>query len=575
MQEFKIGQTYEFEVIDIRQDLNTGADYLALRDDERDTYRVYNILKFQYEALPEKIEAIVKSVDPFGRPKLKQNTASIYKRIYESGKDYTFKVTDIKQDICSPTKAEYYELEDEWCVHRCYFKEQLHQIGDVCTMKVDGVAENGDYLIITEPEQEKKAKNIKTATPDVIKSHTDTNIPTGPYPIFDLGEESTTLEYKTSIVFNDGRPDIDKQLFVIVKTLAAFMNAEGGDLYIGIHDKTRQLIGISDDLQHLNEGEEDQYNGIYEATIDKYQLKIRHALERLSQGVTEQLVEFEFPVEQGIQYCHIKVKKAKRPIWVRKNLLFQRTGNRITMLEKDEITNFVFERMQVAIHDVVDTDGFGEAAFTPEKIAEVVKLVNNAHRTAVAAPKQAVDPGEVEYYIVWFYDGTWKRLHDASNEKNVFVVLPVKKADKDGRLVFCYASGSVNEVLLSVFIKGSRLNQRVVKTAKQGFNPNEKPLKIFIANDNHFLAVYGADEHGTEYIKVHRVTAINPTQSGGSQGPRIIPSNDRLISCKLVPGDCERKLGKLLYANNKTREVGIPIHSPAYTTEIDFVNNLS
>lgn len=52
MQDFKIGQTYEFETIEIRQDDKSGKDYIALRDDTCDTYRVYNILKFQYDYLP-------------------------------------------------------------------------------------------------------------------------------------------------------------------------------------------------------------------------------------------------------------------------------------------------------------------------------------------------------------------------------------------------------------------------------------------------------------------------------------------------------------------------------------------
>ena len=571
MREFEIGKTYEFETIEIRQDDRTGVDYIALRDDTCDTYRVYNILKFQYDELPEKITAIVKSTDPFGRPKLKQETASIYKKIYEFGKDYVFKVTDIKSDICSPIKAEYYQLEDEWCVHRCYFKEQLHQIGDVCTMMVEGISDNGDYLIIKEAGQQNKAKVQKTNSPIDDKNEENSHKSRGQYLILDLGEESTTLEYKTSIVFRDGQPDVDKQLFVIVKTLVAFMNAEGGDLYIGVHDKTRQLIGIKDDLPHLNEGEDDEYNGQYEPTVDKYQLKIRHALERLSQGVAEQLVEFEFPIEQGIQYCHIQVKKAKRPIWIKNHLLFQRTGNRITLLEKDEITNFVYERMQVAIRDVVDTEGLSDVALTPEKLAEVVKLVNNAHRSAIAAPKQTVDPGEVDYFIVWYNDGTWKRVRDASNEQNVFYTLPVKKNVQDGLIVFCYKSGTINEVEFKTFKKGANLN---VVMKKPGFNPNETPKRIFLVNTNQFIAIYSSDKHGEERVKVHRVTDINPTGSAKNQGSSIIPKDEKILDFKLVSAEHEKKLGELLYSKTKTRESGVPVNSVAYQNEIDFVNSL-
>ena len=572
MREFEIGKIYEFEAIEIRQDDRTGVDYIALRDDTCDTYRVYNILKFQYEELPEKITAIVKSIDPFGRPKLKQETASIYKRIYEFGKDYVFKVTDIKRDICSPVKAEYYQLEDEWCVHRCYFKEQLHQIGDVCTMMVEGISDNGDYLIIKEAGQQNKAKVQKTNSPIDDKNEENSHNTRGQYPILDLGEESTTLEYKTSIVFRDGQPDVDKQLFVIVKTMVAFMNAEGGDLFIGVHDKTRQLIGIKDDLPHLNEGEDDEYNGQYEPTVDKYQLKIRHALERLSQGVTEQLVEFEFPEEQGVQYCHVRVKKAKRPIWIKDHLLFQRTGNRITLLGNDDITNFVYERMQVAIRDIVDIEGLGDVTLTPEKLAEVVKLVNNAHRKAVAAPQITQDTTKVEYYLVWYQDGTWKKVNDASAEQNVFCVIPVHKADSNGLLVFCYNSGFVNEVLFTKFRSGSKLN----KIQKDGFCAKEKPAHIFLVNPNYFLAVYSSDQHGSEHVKVHRITDINPTGAAKNQGSLIIPRGEKVQSFKIVPGEFENKIASLIYPKNKTsNEHGVPIDSLACSDAIVFLNSLS
>lgn len=566
MKEFEIGKSYELETIEIRQDARSGKDYIALRDDTCDTYRVYNIIKFQYEDLPEKIKVIVKDLDVMGRPKMKQDVGAIYSNIYEFGKTYEFIITDIKQDICSSTKAEYYEIEDEWCVHRCYFKEQSYDIGETCTMLVEGLTKSGDLIV-----KEIKEKVACVTTPIPVIKDSSKVADYSKYPELDLGEENTTLEYKTSIVFRDGEAKIDEQLFVIVKTLVAFMNAQGGDLYIGIHDKTRRVVGIGADLGHLNEGE-DEYNGQYEPTVDKYQLKIRHALERLSQGVAEELVEFEFPEVQGVQYCHIRVQPARRPVWVKKNLLFQRTGNRITLLEKDDITNFVYGRVRLSVKEILDHEGLDEATMTPEKIAEVVRLVNNAHRKAVAAPKQSIDPAEVDYYIVWYNDGTWKRLRDATEDQNAFVVLPVKKSDREGLLVFCYESGNVNEVKLSVFKSGVNLNKLV--TNKPGFNPNEKPKNIFLVNTNHFIAVYGADEHGTEYVKVHRVTDYNPTQSGKNQGSRILPFGDRLLAYKLVSGGHENKLTHLIYPRLKTRDAGIPINSVAYHEEIVYLDSL-
>lgn len=570
MQTFEIGKQYELEVIEIRQD-NSGYDYLALRDETCDTYRIYNILKYQYEELPDKVTVIVKDLDPLGRPKLKQETASIYQSIYKFGEEYRFRVIDIKEDVCSPNKAEYYELEDEYCIHRHYFKTQKYQIGEECTMLVEGLTDNGD-LRIKDLEKELGALKQETLnSPFDFKSKEESSVRVNTNnPILDLGEEGTTLEYKTSIVFKNGQPKIDDQLFVIVKTLVAFMNAEGGNLYIGIHDKTREVLGITGDYPYLNEGN-DEYNGQYEPSIDKYQLKIRHALERLSQGVAEQLVEFDFPIEQGVQYCHIAVKKAKRPVWVNKNQLFQRTGNRITQLKQDEITHFVYERMQVSLKDVIDTEEVNNMSFSAEQLADLVKRVNNAHRASIAAPKPTINVDEVDYYIVWYNDGTWKRLRNVSTEKNVFYTLPVRKHETNNLLVFCYQSGTINEVELNVFKRGINLN----RTAQNGFKPDEKPLNIYFANSGHFLAVYGVDSHAIEYVKVHRITDITPTKSARNQGSRIIPRNDKIQGYKLVPGDCEKKIYKLLFSKSKTLHPGITVDSPVNQEEIKFLNSLS
>ena len=65
------------------------------------------------------------------------------------------------------------------------------------------------------------------------------------------------MEYKTSIVFVPGKnneANIDKQMSNIVHSLVAFMNAEGGTLYIGIHDKTHEIVGFDNDFAHIKEG---------------------------------------------------------------------------------------------------------------------------------------------------------------------------------------------------------------------------------------------------------------------------------------------------------------------------------
>lgn len=68
-----------------------------------------------------------------------------------------------------------------------------------------------------------------------------------------VGFESSVLEFKTSAVYEAGKTDsadFNVQANVILKTIYAFMNTDGGTLYIGVND-TGYIVGIKPDLDYL------------------------------------------------------------------------------------------------------------------------------------------------------------------------------------------------------------------------------------------------------------------------------------------------------------------------------------
>lgn len=77
-----------------------------------------------------------------------------------------------------------------------------------------------------------------------------------------MGEESQTLEFKTSLVFppnNNGKDDIEQQSGKIMRAILSMMNVEGGVLYIGVNDNG-DVIGLYNDLLYFSEI--GQYNEI-------------------------------------------------------------------------------------------------------------------------------------------------------------------------------------------------------------------------------------------------------------------------------------------------------------------------
>lgn len=76
------------------------------------------------------------------------------------------------------------------------------------------------------------------------------------------GIESQTVEFKTSIVYppnNDSFPDMNRQMKTILTVIAAFLNADGGTLYIGANDSGAG-VGVYDDLCYEEfHGDKDKY----------------------------------------------------------------------------------------------------------------------------------------------------------------------------------------------------------------------------------------------------------------------------------------------------------------------------
>lgn len=362
------------------------------------------------------------------------------------------------------------------------------------------------------------------------------------------------------------------QMFSIVRELAAFMNADGGTLYIGIHDRTKKIIGIDQDLPHLCEGES-PFADSYTADYNHYQLKIRDMVVSLCSAMAGFLIDIRFPQQDGVTYCKIDVSPATHPVWMKGNMLFQRQGNQAQMLRDEAITQFVSER--IGSYIIAKVGGAGNNDVSQEEmstfIRSAVKTAINDRRLEVAAPaiKQTKDP---KYWIVWYKNGTWSREKKQSDALNVFKQLPVTEDAADVIIAFCHKSGTVNIVKLSEFKKKTK--QGEIK--KYGFNPNEEPAEIYICHPSNLVAVHSADQGGTEYVKLHHLTDFNPTASGKNQGSYIIPKGKgHILEFKLISPEKATQLKKLVFSKRDTSQsFGYDWNNVTIQTEISLLLQL-
>lgn len=189
-------------------------------------------------------------------------------------------------------------------------------------------------------------------------------------------QEDQKTEFKRSIFISpETHTPRAKQMHVIAETLAAFMNAEGGMLYIGVNDGG-QISGMEDDLTILatqpstvsvHTVRHDDTTFTYGATADKYELKIRSIVRAfLSPNANALVGQIVTKQVNGKSVCRVVCKPCAPDEFVysyRKYApnkpevaeIFQRIGNQKKNLQGVERDEFVRKRVMAGFDKQLST----------------------------------------------------------------------------------------------------------------------------------------------------------------------------------------------------------------------------
>ncbi|RLD25101.1 MAG: hypothetical protein DRI54_05425 [Bacteroidetes bacterium] len=167
----------------------------------------------------------------------------------------------------------------------------------------------------------------------------------GPSEIASILKEGETgnIEFKSSLRWDYREEKVNPSLEnVILKTIAAFTNAEGGYLIIGVDDDGKVL------------GLENDYNSFKKQNLDYFELHIRKIINnQFGIAYGQSVLNIEFPEINGLNICVITINPAEKPKFLTiKNKqgqmvekFYVRTGNssqEITSLE--EINEYMKRR---------------------------------------------------------------------------------------------------------------------------------------------------------------------------------------------------------------------------------------
>lgn len=123
------------------------------------------------------------------------------------------------------------------------------------------------------------------------------------------GDESQTLEFKSSLIYSargGSKPNPKEQLFEITHTICGFMNARGGDLYIGVNDSGYEN-GLDDDLAYRRS------HGM-KATLDGMRVDLQNHLDRVMPAFAKDHWEVNPDPESKKGVIKVKVYPVATPV---------------------------------------------------------------------------------------------------------------------------------------------------------------------------------------------------------------------------------------------------------------------
>ncbi len=152
-----------------------------------------------------------------------------------------------------------------------------------------------------------------------------------------LADETRLVEFKQSARWSlddAENPQLSEQ--IIAKTVAGFLNAQGGALLIGVDDDGRP-VGLDSD-----------YGKVKPPGADGFVNWLDTMLQNALGHAGAHRVQIRIDVIDGVQVCRLDVPASSRPIWTtfkkKERVLFERRNNSTREVPPDEVDTFIAER---------------------------------------------------------------------------------------------------------------------------------------------------------------------------------------------------------------------------------------
>lgn len=512
------GEYYNFTVTGI------SNNRIYLKDDQGDTFSV-NAFDFQTEwdwASPQVpanlMKCYVKEVYGSGKLVLEQSKDILLMVLYpEAYRGEEKKALFIVESLKTFNDTLFYVVTDAFGLSHMYKpspQQKLMQPGDEVALIVKGIHEkdnNRSRLVFDEILLPELSSPI-TALPTSSNEET----PTG-----EFGEESDKVEFKSTIVYpaRATGADIDTQMRVILRTIAGFMNAQGGTLYIGVNDNG-DAVGIEQDYGMLNSSEKDKHT--YKANKDGYENKLRTAMNLHLGSVAQDYVSIKFTEHNEHTICAIDIEPSKSVIWYDERDAFKRMGNRTTHLRSEAIIKLVFDKASMARPEALQ--------FVPKAVPTEGDLLPTEHKQEETLVAMKVEQpsrlkfigeeaqGHGSFYMNLFSNGDWSWSKVSPIDTDLEYCIPIHSPASKNDLIMVYEDGCVNRIDAYHLHLDKKEGKRYMNGRR---GDNVRLVKAFHAKAEDMLACFST-QHGHEYVKVHPIHHVSQHDNMSLKGNRVI-----------------------------------------------------
>lgn len=214
-------------------------------------------------------------------------------------------------------------------------------------LKLQSVPETEELWLVENYEQflDARRKMLAREFNDFLSSITITEETKSEVTIEEMIKEgeSNELEFKSSLRWNYQTGNIDKKLeTVILKSISAFNNGDGGTLIIGVDDEG-EILGLDHDYHSLN------------GNKDEFELHLRNLInDAFGKTFTTSNISITFFPINEMEICKIVIKKGNKPLYLeitdgngnKTEKFYLRSGNSSQELRLREVSEYVNSRFK-------------------------------------------------------------------------------------------------------------------------------------------------------------------------------------------------------------------------------------